>query len=344
MRNLDDSVDTPDLEKAIEYYLKTQENRTYSNTTNVEMFTYNRTQLQQQQQREQQYQKGSKPITPKDGLPVRWNNDEQRRVYAALTLTLQQEAPDSPSMLNSGRDEMLGRELIKAWADFVDAPAPSSESDDEVYRAVFAQETDYLKAKEKEKDYVDITDRKLPPELQWRKDRQEERKEAQRSKLVQNLDEFIQELQLSEHTTSTLPKCRICQCFMTSHSAALQGKLCQACHADSLAVSSKQDQIGQPRRQYVTNQNYKPYNPPIGQQSQQRFRRPTKQSDEKPILFTDLLSGVLQNTKMESSAVAEEGDQNQSSNPWCEMTDPDSGEIFYWNKETEEMQWELDQQ
>jgi hypothetical protein len=34
-------------------------------------------------------------------------------------------------------------------------------------------------------------------------------------------------------------------------------------------------------------------------------------------------------------------DDSKSSNPWREVTDPDSGEVFYWNDETEEMRWEL---
>jgi len=28
--------------------------------------------------------------------------------------------------------------------------------------------------------------------------------------------------------------------------------------------------------------------------------------------------------------------------PWLEVVDPDTKEVFYWNEETEEMRWELE--
>lgn len=47
------------------------------------------------------------------------------------------------------------------------------------------------------------------------------------------------------------------------------------------------------------------------------------------------------------SAIAPESSETKSDEtgvqaPWMEVVDPDTGEIFYWNEETEEMRWEME--
>lgn len=339
LRDIDRNAIPPDLEEDIEYFLQAQGNQTRSDAMmDVETLKYNLTQVEQRRK--------PKPITPSGKIAVRWINDQQRRMYSALSVTLFQENPDSPSRAKSHADVRLGKDLIRAWNSFVEAPPPSIEDDEALYRAVFSQETDYLMTKEMDKDFVPFylrEDRELPPDLQQMLEMRAKSKEKRRQKFVKELAEFMQELEASEQNQSNQPKCRKCQTIMTTHTVALQGRLCQVCHAESLFASSNQELIGQTRRQYWTNQNLRPYNPPIDQQIPKRPRRLKQDTSEKPIAFGDLMNGVLDNNMpTENTTVAEDGDPNESSSPWRKMTDPDSGEIFYWNEETEEMRWELE--
>lgn len=62
-------------------------------------------------------------------------------------------------------------------------------------------------------------------------------------------------------------------------------------------------------------------------------------------LNEDLRAALASKVQDEGNDVAngatyiEEGPAAAS--PWTEVIDPDTGETFYWNEETEEMKWDL---
>lgn len=277
-----------------------------------------------------------------------WNIEEQQQVYATITELLQRDAPESPSEIISQDDIARANEIIKAWSlSGVDSD-PSGAYDDELYRAIFSQEPDYFIVKAQEEEYLKQKKREYKgpsPERQWQIDVQDERREATRLKLMESMADFMRELEQSEEKLPIQLKCRKCKCSMTSHSAALQGQLCQVCYADSLANAAKNEPVKE-RRQYFTNPNLRSYNPPMEQPIRQRPRRAI--GDRKVMAFGDLINGILENVdtdgeETKKSSVMEENDPDErsSSSPWCEMTDPDTGKTFYWNEETEEVKWEL---
>jgi hypothetical protein len=62
------------------------------------------------------------------------------------------------------------------------------------------------------------------------------------------------------------------------------------------------------------------------------------------------LHDELENIKHENDLAADDEGTNGESweeslgeavGPWSKVIDPDTGEVFYWNEETEEMRWEL---
>ncbi|GAX16829.1 hypothetical protein FisN_5Hh201 [Fistulifera solaris] len=270
-----------------------------------------------------------------------WDDDQQQQVFAALSEIIQQDAPDSPSEVISPTDMAQGKELIEAWSKSTLEPDPTGLYDDELYRAVFSQEPDFFKTKEKEKEDLDQKEREfgeLSPARLRQKELQDQRREANRLKLVQGLEDYIKELEAAEEKQPTQLKCRRCKCIMTSEAAASQGQLCQVCQAELLIASTKNEPVRPQRRQYWTNPNLRSYNPPV-----QPRPRPRPRGDGKAMAFGDLMNGMLENVnKRENNSTAvSESNQDESSGPWCETIDPDTGKVFYWNEETGEMRWEL---
>jgi hypothetical protein len=275
--------------------------------------------------------------------PDSWSNDQQQQVFAALSEILQQDAPDSPSEVISPTDMAQGKELIEAWSKSMLEPDPTSVYDDELYRAVFSQEPDFFKTKEKEKEDLEQKEREfgeLSPARLRQKELQDQRREANRLKLVQGLEDYIKELELAEEKQPTQLKCRRCKCIMTSQSAALQGQLCQVCQAELLIASTKNEPVRPQRRQYYTNPNLRSYNPPVQEQTRPR---PRPRGDGKAMAFGDLMNDMLKNANQEenNSTAVSESNQGESTSPWCETIDPDTGNVFYWNEETGELRWEL---
>ncbi|GAX13899.1 hypothetical protein FisN_5Lh201 [Fistulifera solaris] len=269
-----------------------------------------------------------------------WDNDQQQQVFAALSEIIQQDAPDSPWEVISPTDMAQGKELIEAWSKSTLEFDPTGVYDDELYRAVFSQEPDFFKTKEKEKEDLEQKEREfgeLSPARLRQKELQDQRREANRLKLIKGLEDYIKALEAAEEKQPTQLKCRRCKCLMTSQAAASQGQLCQVCQAELLIASTKNEPGRPQRRQYWTNPNLRSYNPPV----QQRPRPP--RDDGKAIAFGDLMNGMLENVNKEenNNTAVSDSNQDESTSPWCETIDPDTGKVFYWNEETGEMRWEL---
>lgn len=353
LRESNPNVNSTNFKKDASNDSTAQRNSTRSDARNsVQTLQYSPPPRGQRRQPERSFSYGERGGKRIKSISDNWDSNQQQRVLETLSEIMHQGAPESPSTIISTSDIASGKEVIQAWSKSTNEPDPSGAYDEELYRAVFSQEPDYFEMREKEKEYLEQKEREereLSPEAQRQKDVRDKRKKANRLKLVQGLADFIQELELSEEKQPSQLRCRACRCTMTSHSAASQGQICQVCYADSLATAAKNEPIGQQRRQYRTNPNLRSYTPPVDYQIRQQPRRPRREGNGKMIAFGDLVNGMLENENQEeektnSTSVAEESHQNESSSsssPWCEMTDPDTGKIFYWNEETEEMRWEL---
>ena len=128
-----------------------------------------------------------------------------------------------------------------------------------------------------------------------------------------------------QEATTTVPRCSTCQSVLAPHEvqrAQQRGSkgllVCQICHGQQLLVSQSPQYetrtIGPPARRSVL----------------------IKRRKVPETIAPEMKVPEPSNTPERKDPLPKKGAT------WQKMEDPDTGEVFYWNEETDEMRWELE--
>lgn len=247
--------------------------------------------------------------------------------YRIIASRLLQQAPVSPTA------QQPLTSLEELWATLQDLPKPDARQAEDLHRQVFREEPGYWNQssvfRESLSDPTKSTEAtRLRHSVAFRK-----RQQAALSSLEAHVQQFEQQLQ--QAVVDGRRRCSRCRCLLSEAElpmADLNHGQCQICYGEQLVAASDtsfRDEM-RPRRRHVTKAVTVPstaqLRPRRGLTLEDLTHRPPSRRTEKTV-------GGERAQVIEDDADVEDG--------WIEVEDPDTGEIFYVNKDTEEIRWEL---
>ena len=155
--------------------------------------------------------------------------------------------------------------------------------------------------------------------------------------------------------------CSLCRCLLTETEMtwfARQSpitspqRLCQVCHGERLVQQQRQEQKRQERSRPPrsmsadsTKHQARTSRPPPPMERQRKRPQGRAQRDSRrnsvPTPRRSDQSTVTNKMEDVNDSTTDSIDETMATSPWIQIQDPDTGETFYWNEETEEMKWEL---
>jgi hypothetical protein len=292
--------------------------------------------------------------------------DEDYRMLTESLLRMQ--APNVPaSFLPHDKQELTLENLLQQTT-----PQDPSAISEELHRKVFEQEEGYLNQSEIFRKSLTGDSAASLEAAQWRRGADyRRRQEKALDKLNQDIDDFEAHLLLQDESRKNKVKCFKCGFALSpeevEHTKAMQTsqRLCSLCYGDLLVAKSDvsffRDAAPPPpfrqgnRPTWRANETYgyrsKTPNNAIAQNVPNRSRAaaPRVEQRDAPSDGDD-----IERLKQEVKALQDElhhwkendltpAEAEEATGPWSQVIDPDTGEVFYWNEETEEMKWEKEE-
>ena len=289
-------------------------------------------------------------------------DDEYRFVTESL---LRMQTPNVPSSVMSDNELTLESLLQQR-------PQDPSTTSEELHRKVFEQEEGYFNQSEIfRRSLIDAT--AALEAARWRRGANYRRRQEEAiSRLDTEISDF--EAHLDEHVLDqNKVKCFRCNCGLSpeevEHTKSTKAslRLCSLCYGDLLVAKSDPSFFRDESSPFAQN-NFR-QNPRSSSRKEIRQLRnktpiamasnipnklhdsssePKREQKDKPVSSDGDDIAML---KQEVAALQDEllhlkedrliPEAEKASGPWSQVVDPDTGEVFYWNEETEEMTWEL---
>jgi predicted nucleic acid-binding Zn-ribbon protein len=258
-------------------------------------------------------------------------------------------------------------------------PGRPDDVDEELHKQIMSQELGFQQQSEEFLSHLLSTNETTGRDAAYRL-REQRRIQEQRQFLEQldrEMQDLENEL---EETTSrpNASVCSKCGCALTPTEVERSEKICSVCFADQIASSSDMRFLEQPSFRRPYQDSYRMQRPPNQSagnvskgQRQNNFvesRRVPVSDDSNQLALKRQVAALQQQVQKykRQSELAErqvedleaenhklrqlvaelevgikvEQEQPVQSGPWMQVVDPDTGEVFYWNEETEEMSWE----
>jgi len=290
------------------------------------------------------------------------------------------ESPDTlkQSTSSTDRNDGGGEPTMDDLWDLLRARGPNPTYDpvtaEELHRQVFAEEEGHLQQSKVFRD--SLLDSSKANEAAA-----ERRGRAFRERQEQVIKELDQQIKDFENTTMkklrdpSRKHCSKCKCLLSQDElTAAQSRLnssrdslllCRVCYKDVLVAASQKDSSRQAQTnpkaatssQFRARRSMRPLRRGPGsntenrreiqiqQQPQPSFStRPTARAPPSPQIRPRLSTNtrVPLDATNKTSSSTQQPQKPKVPSPWLEVVDPDTKEVFYWNEETEEMRWELD--
>lgn len=300
-------------------------------------------------------------LNPDGSLNLDSNNavDEDYRVLTESLLRMQ--SPNLPASSLSDNEPTLESLLQQR-------PQDPSATSEELHRKVFEQEEGYLNQSEIFRKSLCDSAASLEA-ARWRRGADYRRRQEEAiSKLDKEIAHF--EAHLDENVGgNNLVKCFKCGCALSpeevEHTKLKQAsqRLCSLCYGDFLVAKSDRSffrdespPFGQKRQPtWKANETRQSRNKTpnavasnIPNKSHDSSSEPRVERKDMPVSSDDDDIVML---KQEVAALQDELlhlkedkfilEAEEATGTWSQVIDPDTGEVFYWNEETEEMRWEL---
>jgi hypothetical protein len=277
-------------------------------------------------------------------------------------MELSSESPVSPDW----DDSVLDQDTKDVWESLQrTAAAPFSAATDaeELHRQVFANEEAYLNQSQVFRESLTNSSKAPDAYALRRRQRYWQRQQKAIDALERQIEEFEVELQQQRNNQSTTAtRCAGCNCLLAPDEVAWwmavhNGRpLCRICHSQELIRESQRTEQHR-ARELAARLAAKEQQRPTAQSrlsgsatARMRARGPPPRvnyahssSNPKERGLAPTFKALSKGNRDTRSSVplVDHTRQQLQDDPWVEMEDPDSGEIFYWNKETDEMRWEI---